>query len=182
MPTKAQIVEHWAEWLDMQGHDYGEPFCWACGRPWLNKDSKYDSEASLSEIFKRWDTVKALERCHIVAKQFGGSDSVDNLFLMCKECHVKSPDTTSRELFFKWVDAQCWLTDTFATIEKEIITFGLENRVDEISELLFNKRTNPPQVIKDNLGSHFNKIHGNKVSMSTFIAAIAIYLDDKGRS
>jgi len=43
------------------------------------------------------------ERCHIIAKSLGGSYKCDNLFLMCEDCHQRSPNTTDPKIFFEWV-------------------------------------------------------------------------------
>jgi len=52
MPTKAQIFEHWMDWLDKRGFDWGEPCCWACKR---DLDDRYDlnkPSATREEIIK----------------------------------------------------------------------------------------------------------------------------------
>lgn len=90
------------------------PSCWACGRPVRRKDllswEKYDLE--IEEIWKDKKINSNLQRCHIVAKQFGGSDDPSNLFLMCEDCHAESPDTTNTAAFFRWVYRRkgetCW--------------------------------------------------------------------------
>lgn len=81
------------------------PQCWACGMP-VNKREilswdKYDR--SVDETWKDPRVNNRLNRCHIVAKQFGGPDDPENLFLLCEECHCESPDTTNRAAFFRWV-------------------------------------------------------------------------------
>lgn len=99
MPTKAQIFKHWMEWLDKRGFDWGEPCCWACKRHF---DAKYDlnkPSATREDIINNWDRVP-LQRCHIIARQFDGEDIPENLFLMCKSCHDRAPNTKSREAFF----------------------------------------------------------------------------------
>lgn len=56
------------------------------------------SNATRQELMQIWNNVP-LQRCHIVAKQFGGSDGASNLFLMCVDCHDKAPNTKSVEAF-----------------------------------------------------------------------------------
>lgn len=77
--------------------DWGEPECWACGKPMIHRDD--DLNVSINQI---WN-VSRLERCHILAKQFGGKDVPENLFLLCHKCHVASPDTRNPYNFFAWV-------------------------------------------------------------------------------
>ena len=90
------------------------PSCWACGMPVNPKDclswDKYD--LSVDEIWKSSRINARLQRCHIVAKQFGGSDEPSNLFLMCPNCHEESPDTQNTAAFFRWIYRRkgeyCW--------------------------------------------------------------------------
>lgn len=69
-----------------------------------------------------WDKVP-LQRCHIIPKSLGGTDTVDNLFLMCKECHDLAPNTPSRTAFLKWVSKQHWTVRKFDKINSELSTF-----------------------------------------------------------
>lgn len=81
------------------------PSCFACGRPVRPKNiiswDKYDME--VEEIWKDKKINSVLQRCHIIAKQFGGPDTADNLFLLCCDCHQESPDTKNRAAFFRWI-------------------------------------------------------------------------------
>ncbi len=84
-PAGLKIIEDWAF-----------PECWACGEPPLFAQD----EATLK---KQWNNSHNLQRAHIVAKQFGGSNQADNLFLLCPICHAEAPDTRHAEDFFAWV-------------------------------------------------------------------------------
>ena len=81
------------------------PQCWACGRPVDRKAvlswDKYDLE--VEDIWRDKRVGNRLQRCHIIAKQFGGSNDTSNLFLLCEDCHALSPDTKNRASFFRWV-------------------------------------------------------------------------------
>ena len=61
MPTRKSILIHWQDIL------WDAPdkvnLCWACG-------------------FER-----RTQRCHVVAKADGGKDTVENLLLLCSDCH-----------------------------------------------------------------------------------------------
>lgn len=92
--------------------DWGEPCCWACGDPAINDeelirffDAHQDTEDA--DFFKKLYGLKTvrhhLNRCHIIPNALNGPDSPENLFLMCEECHVLSPDTTNCAAFFRWV-------------------------------------------------------------------------------
>ncbi|MEK3839200.1 HNH endonuclease [Paenibacillus sp. FSL P2-0136] len=122
MPTKAQIFKHWMEWLDKRGFDWGEPCCWACKRHF---DAKYDlnkPSATREDIINNWDRVP-LQRCHIIARQFDGEDIPENLFLMCKSCHDRAPNTKSREAFLDWVEKQDYTSLVQEDIMRELRTF-----------------------------------------------------------
>ncbi|WP_314591613.1 HNH endonuclease [Paenibacillus terrigena] len=125
LPSKSKIFEHWMDWYDRKGYDWGEPCCWACGKHWEDKYDIKKSGATRGEIIKNWDRVP-LQRCHIVARQFGGSDEPANLFLMCSDCHDKAPNTKSVEAFLMWTEKQNWLVNFKEEIMKEINTYGLK--------------------------------------------------------
>lgn len=105
MPTKAKIFEHWMEWLDRRGIEWGEPSCWACNCDFNFKYDLNKPNAKREDIINNWDRAP-LQRCHIIARKFGGEDIPDNLFLMCKSCHDLAPNTKSREVFLDWVERQ----------------------------------------------------------------------------
>ena len=68
MPTKKQIINYWERFLienDRYIHkDYD--YCWACG------------------------SVHKIQRCHLIAKSENGSDEVNNIILLCADCHNKT--------------------------------------------------------------------------------------------
>ncbi len=73
------------------------PECWACGEPWfLGRE-----ESTLKRLWNH--NTGHLHHAHIIARQFGGTDQPDNLFLLCPSCHIASPDTRYPEDFFCWV-------------------------------------------------------------------------------
>lgn len=84
--------------------DCGEPECWGCGKPVYGiEDILLNNKSTLINIWNN-DIVRGyLHKCHIFAKQFGGKESPNNLFLLCKECHKESPDTVNPKNFFCWV-------------------------------------------------------------------------------
>jgi len=180
MPSKAKIFEHWMDWLDKKGLDWGEPSCWACGRHWEDEYDIKDPKVSREKIISNWNRVP-LQRCHIIAKQLGGSDDVSNLFLMCKQCHDKAPNTLSRESFFQWVEQQDHSRDLFETYLKEIKNFGLDDKIDELTLLIKS-----PEIMKEiykKIGIHMNQTgYGPEITVSSIMAALAEYLKNKDGS
>lgn len=71
MPSKKAILEAWYEDLwDMPDNMYEAKkawldTCWACG------------------------FAGHLQRCHLKAVQYGGSNDAKNLVLLCRSCHVR---------------------------------------------------------------------------------------------
>ena len=59
--------------------DEGHKRCWRCG-----------------------DTYR-LERCHIIPKSLDGSNTPDNLVLLCNKCHIEAPDINDSEVMFDWI-------------------------------------------------------------------------------
>ena len=76
-------VQFWSE--TVQEFDIGvdwsdaETRCWRCG------------------------AERSLQKCHIVARQFGGGDSVDNIVPLCAECHDEAPDVTDAGEMWRWI-------------------------------------------------------------------------------
>ena len=106
MPTKKAIKTHWAKWLvyfekfDSVDELFEADYCFACGME------------------------EKTERAHILAKFKGGSDEVDNLHLLCPQCHKASE-------FMDGVDYNKWL------LERNLLHRGLENSpASEIIKLI----------------------------------------------
>lgn len=103
LPTREKIVAAQEKLLQSLEVDDPSTECWACG--------KYHPR---------------LERAHVVAKAFGGSDDPDNFFLLCSLCHVEQPDAQSREAQETWLrerDAEVtrnW-NDTFRVMEPLLV-------------------------------------------------------------
>lgn len=177
VPSKAKIFEYWMKWLSEKGMDWGEPCCWACGKFWWDKYDIKKPHATRQELMALWEHVP-LQRCHIIAKQFGGSDDVSNLFLMCIDCHDKAPNTRSTEAFFIWVEKQNWFENFSAEVMKELNTYGLQDRISEITELLHSGEIK--SEMSKELGIHMNqKGRGAQITMSTYMAAIYNHLQEK---
>lgn len=127
LPSKGQIFEYWRERLTDIGVliDWGEPSCWACG---YHYNAKYDIKsphASWQEILDGWEKMP-LQRCHIVPRSLGGSDEVQNLFLMCRECHDLAPNTSMPDIFFEWARAQCsWRRET-VKLDNAFLSYGID--------------------------------------------------------
>lgn len=173
MPSKAEIFEYWKDWLIKEGFDLGEPCCWACGRWWDTRYDVQDPEASWDEIRRAWNRVP-LQRCHIIPRSLGGSNDPSNLFLMCRECHDRAPNTTSREAFLTWVKGQSWIKRRMAEIKEEMETFNIKE--EDLEEML--QIVQSPGFIKwalKHIGIHLSQQSGPKITMSTIIAAILEY-------
>jgi len=74
MPKHKEIYNHWQNELGLADYDSRKEICcWACTYP-----------------------VK-IERCHITPKCLGGSDSVENIILLCKSCHHRQESICETE-------------------------------------------------------------------------------------
>jgi len=51
----------------------------------------------------RCGCVRTLQKCHIVARQFGGGDGPENIVALCAECHDEAPDVTDPEEVWNWI-------------------------------------------------------------------------------
>jgi HNH endonuclease len=107
LPSKGQIFDYWKDRLPALGIliDWGEPGCWACRFYYGTKYDVRRSNADWAKILRGWDRIP-LQRCHVVPQSLGGTDDVDNLFLMCRECHDLAPNTSIPAILFEWARAQ----------------------------------------------------------------------------
>jgi HNH endonuclease len=126
LPRKSEITEYWKTHLEVLDLfvDWGEPGCWACGFHYGDKYDVTRPTAKWAQILSRWDRVP-LQRCHIIAKSLGGADTIDNLFLMCRECHDNQPNTSIPEIFFDWVRNQSHLRRTMTRLDEAFRSFGI---------------------------------------------------------
>lgn len=102
MPSVKAIHEYWLgeqfdiAWSIFGQCDIGEPTCYCCGR--------WDWNAPEGDEFTSF-----YERCHIVDHQLGGTETVDNLILLCRTCHWQMPRIapgTPLETVGNWIKAQ----------------------------------------------------------------------------
>lgn len=101
MPSRKRVFNYW----QMKNHclttkfiDQDENTCFACGR------------------------TSGIERAHLVAKVNKGSDTVDNLHLLCKSCHFKLEgiyETMGESFYYRMVSLiPYWLTEFEYLISK----------------------------------------------------------------
>lgn len=97
------------------------PECFACGRPARTVKNPRD-------IRDYWNKSKYLEKCHIIPDCLGGSNTVDNLVMMCRECNMSNPETNSEVYFWRW----------FQTKKKALAMFQIDDWVYETMKTLCN--------------------------------------------
>lgn len=105
MPSKLQIKTHWAEVLvswekfDSVEEVWEADYCWACGME------------------------EKTERAHIKSKWRGGSDDVENLHLLCSDCH-KASEWMDGDVYIEWlVHRNLWHRILEGTPGSEIARF-----------------------------------------------------------
>jgi hypothetical protein len=100
MPQPKDILLHWVDnlifnkgkyWFDVLYDDNSEFL-----QEWAAKKFTHICFACGSEV--------GTQRCHIVPKSLGGSDMVDNLHLLCKECHLESEFLENEKVYFRWFE------------------------------------------------------------------------------
>jgi len=86
MASVAEIVAYWSRHENESGLavDWAEAHkrCWACGR-------------------KKWK--RNFDRCHIIPRSLGGSDSAENLVLLCPRCHKQAPNVNDPSFMWFWL-------------------------------------------------------------------------------
>lgn len=142
-----------------------EPHCWGCGKRLRGIEHlvAYNTLFENGEIGKMYNLIgngKRLDRCHIVPFAIGGSDDPSNLFLLCEECHVLSPDTDNPHNFFLWIyNRRAEMSGCFDGWDLS----GMMNQVEVLCQRLG----------KDPLSGDTSKMnimnHGNQVSESSIV-------------
>lgn len=78
-----RCVDYWSELICESdiGVDWWDAHerCWRCG------------------------AKRSLQKCHIVARQFGGGDAESNIIPLCPECHDEAPDVTDTNEMWRWI-------------------------------------------------------------------------------
>ncbi len=89
--------------------DWGEPMCWGCEKPIISDFEKHGDfsgtygEEQIKAIWSDKKVKSHLNRCHIIPAALGGEDTPSNLFLLCPNCHLFSPDTRNVNAFMRWI-------------------------------------------------------------------------------
>ncbi len=191
IPTYKKILDYWffkngkinkinsitKKYITKSSIDYGEPTCWACGEHW---NGKYDisGEYNKKDIYKAWQS-SPLERCHIIPDSLGGLNVPSNIFLMCKDCHVESPDTIYSGIFFSWLDNKKTILDIrykmiIETFNGLGIDISKKHIYESINSVFKTKKTrkNFYCFLEKNTSSHFGVI-----SPFTIIGALQLYIN-----
>ena len=103
MQSKNKIVEYWRDNTHINIFPYwkdAETQCWRCG----------------------YKFTKDLQRCHIIPRALGGSDSADNLILLCRNCHREAPDVNDSAFMLRWLEAtmHCHEIRVFQEVLEEV--------------------------------------------------------------
>ncbi len=94
MPTKLAVVKYWVDKLT-QTDEYGIK---------TSLDCYYDGDTKeATKICFACENTDLTERCHIVSVDKGGSNSVDNIHLLCRECHLESENLDNKTLYIEWI-------------------------------------------------------------------------------
>lgn len=173
---KGQVFEYWKNSKEIFIIDWGEPMCWACHKPTYSPLEDSLETYKNSEPYELWQTANELEICHIIPISLGGSDDPFNLVLLCKECHKKAPDTTSRELFIDWVrNKKEWLMDKDNELYKAIASWNItKEEANQIKYSFLHDSENIYNYIKENITSH-----AGKVKEVSFAAAALSYVREE---
>lgn len=120
LPTREKIAEYWQPRVEEFGvyhaHQGDLPVneCWACGNG------------------------MRLERCHIEAYMDGGPNAVENLVILCENCHTHS-ETLPPVSFWKWIRnmrEKRWKPPVLHSLDRmEDYGFDLETMRQKVQEL-----------------------------------------------
>ena len=140
------------DWADAHNH------CWRCGKK-----------------------TSHLEKCHIIAEQFGGKKTPDNLVILCNSCHKEAPDFNQTDKMWNWIkntSTTFYAEFLSKRVKKEYEDMTGENLFDKFKSLIDNKFTETDilNVVK----KHMHKIgfHGGNVSYSTYACLLENVIEE----
>lgn len=136
--------------------------------------------------FRCWacaSVEKSIERCHIKGRQFGGSDEVSNLVLLCYECHKKSPDMKNdTQAIWLWIKAMkkpfynAALSYEALDAFKNIYGYEFTSEESPIIKSLNNSKHTKRKInkfikelketIKEECGIHFNQLSSSSIAVA----------------
>jgi hypothetical protein len=124
-----------------------------------------------------------LHRCHIIPDSLGGEDTPSNLILLCRRCHVETPNINDKEFFWDWLKAQkatfydtYWILrgmQEYSKIYKEEITesmLRLNNLTHEAFSAFLKEQTNFVAI-------HFGE---GRLNPSTIAGIMRSFIKQKG--
>ena len=130
MPSVQNIFNYWIDnekFIELDITLFNELSCMACG--FYNYHGK------------------RLDRAHIVARVYGGSDDVSNIHLLCRNCHIES-EVLNEEYYWKWFKAKNRDARMYDPLKKhEIVGRNLKEFFDLISEQKFFEAAKWTQAI-----------------------------------
>lgn len=157
--------------------DWEEQSCWGCGERIPSKDGRYSTWVRKEDYWAIWNDGSpkiTLERAHIIPDALGGLPRRDNLFLLCPVCHRESPDTLSKQMFFKWI----YNTRSVGNAKKQCFRKALDILKSDygISYPFFDTWD---EIVKvgNNIGSHTNFV----VNSSYIYSIVCNALKNKSR-
>ena len=115
MPSKVKVFNHWSKILDVE---IRSKKCFAC---------------------KSLDT-HVLQRCHIMPKNLGGEDTVENIHLLCRHCHVAS-EFLYGDKYWRWFEStrKDWFNISLTRSVPAMLGHGLLLSSDKLQKDVVNQ-------------------------------------------
>jgi HNH endonuclease len=135
-PPKYAIAAYWAEREMGFVYDIGEPSCFACG--WYNpRWHTYGNPPNCTDLVSIWRETRGLEIAHLKPHSLGGSVAVDNLVLLCVECHLDAPDFADPSYMLAWMrNRDSYVGRQLTFLQDAIKTFRPDGlNADEIAKI-----------------------------------------------
>lgn len=134
MPTKYQILTYWFHILQ-NGYN----------KPWMSifNDDDYDKTEKTDTCFACGASI-GTERCHIIPLSESNDNSIENIHLLCKYCHLESESFNTKEMYFEWFK--------FKNPTNSGAILMLKNKVALVEKLIKEGKTEIlPNYIKNNI-------------------------------
>ena len=110
MPTHAAVRKYWSRNIDLTRTDF---------------DSEYEFISEKKSCFACGKN-HSLEMAHIIPRQFGGSDLVSNIHLLCWVCH-KDSENIMGDIYFDWLYERTFMDQFLSLSVRQGMGFNINS-------------------------------------------------------
>lgn len=106
-----------------------------------------------------------VQRCHVVPAALGGTDTPDNLVLLCADCHVEAPDVADPGEMWHWIRNHPFSTERYVRVVQR--AFGRAERMFGRDAVLAHLRASDVDLLTEEAMQRSTSHWGRGVSDAT---------------